>query len=106
MGKIGIDATIFLGLHSNNEAQRISTKNFFVSNLSNELYFTYEQIAICDTVIWSLHHSLQSQYYPFMDCIHTVLPFKRFGYSRRTFELLPIESGLNFTDILTCASTL
>jgi hypothetical protein len=104
MNKIGIDATVFLGLHSDNDAQRIAAKNFFVKNLSNELYVTYEQVAICDTVIWTFSHALQSQYYPFMDYVHTVLPFKRIAYSRRTFELLPVESKLGFTDVLTCAS--
>jgi len=105
MDKIGIDATVFLGLHSKNEAQRIATKNFFVNNLASEMFITYEQIAICDTVIWSFNHEIQSRYYPFMDHLHTVVPFKRIAYSRLTFTLLPKESQFNFTDLLTYASS-
>ena len=48
-----IDASVFLGMHSPNEAIRIACKNFFVRRLNRSIVMSLEQVGKCDDVIWS-----------------------------------------------------
>ncbi|SAI73097.1 Uncharacterised protein [Bordetella ansorpii] len=42
---------------------------------------TYEQIGICDAVIWGQDRHTQDLYYPFMDRLHTDMAIQRGGYT-------------------------
>lgn len=103
MEKICIDATVFLGLNSKKEAERIATKNFFVGHFQSELYMSYEQVAVCDNTIWTRSHAEQSLYFPFMDFLMTELRLIRKPYSEQTLRLMEKNSNLSFTERLTCA---
>jgi hypothetical protein len=103
MSRVCIDATFFLGLNSANEPERIATKNFLVEHLDCKLYMSYEQVGICDNLIWSYDHYKQNLYFPFMDYFMAEAKMIRKPYSEQTFQLMEREDTLCFTERLTCA---
>ena len=95
MKRYCIDASVFLGMNADDEVTRISCKNFFIENSDAEIFMSFEQIGLCDNVIWSYSFDLQALYYPFMDLFHTVMPIKRLPYTDQT--LLNLAENINLT---------
>lgn len=98
-----IDASIFLGMNSNDENIRISCKNFFIENINAEILMNFEQVGLCDHVIWSFPFELQCVYYPFMDLFHSTMPIKRLPYTNHTFAGISDIHNLSLTDKLNIA---
>lgn len=88
-----IDASIFLGMHSEDEIIRINCKNFFVKRIDKEIYMSLETIGKCDDIIWKFSRKLQDLYYPFMDRIHTIMKIKRIPYTYK--EIANIKTKIN-----------
>lgn len=77
-----IDATVFLGMHHRDEITRNSCLSFFQSHFtSDRVRMNYEQIGICDAVIWQQSRQSQDIYYPFMDLLHSEMKIHRVGYT-------------------------
>ncbi|HKJ00514.1 MAG TPA: DUF6190 family protein [bacterium] len=76
-----VDADMFLGMHSIQDSVRIACKNLFVQRLWIGVAMTLEQIGICDDVVWGFSRHVQSEYYPFMDTLHSVMAARRVPYS-------------------------
>ncbi|MGI8467014.1 MAG: DUF6190 family protein [Pyrinomonadaceae bacterium] len=94
MERFCIDASVFLGMNSNNENIRVSCKNFFIKNLNAEIFMNFEQVGLCDDVIWSFPFELQTAYYPFMDLFHSIMPIKRLPYTTHTLSGISNDSSL------------
>lgn len=102
MERFCIDASVFLGMNSSDERIRVSCKNFFIENQNAEILMNFEQIGLCDHVIWSFPFELQSVYYPFMDLFHSVMPLRRYSYTEHT--LCSISGrGISLSDKLNIA---
>ncbi len=102
MANLFVDAALFLGMHSADEALRIRSKNFFVKHLdcgkslsmplststsmSTSMSMSLEQVGLCDDVIWRHARAVQDAYYPFMDCLHTRLQMQRLPVSAADVE--------------------
>lgn len=82
-----IDAALFLGMHSDDDALRIACKAFFVSHLDGRVVMSLEEVGRCDDVIWGYSRELQDLYYPFMDHLHTVMDISRQGYDQADVRL-------------------
>ncbi len=77
-----IDATAFLGMHHRDEMTRNTSLSFFQSHFTSDcVRMNYEQIGICDAVIWQQSRQSQDIYYPFMDLLHTEMKIHRVGYT-------------------------
>ena len=76
-----IDASFFLGMHDGNERHRLKSLAYFSRHLSGQPRMNYEQIGICDAVIWTQRREVQDLYYPFMDRLHTDMAIQRSGYT-------------------------
>ncbi|MBA3486422.1 MAG: hypothetical protein H0T88_04400 [Lysobacter sp.] len=77
-----IDASVFLGMHHRDEMTRNSSLSFFQSHFkSHRVRMNYEQIGICDAVIWQQSREAQDIYYPFMDLLHSEMKIHRVGYT-------------------------
>jgi Family of unknown function (DUF6190) len=76
-----VDASLFLGMHSIQDSVRIACKNLFVQRLWEGVAMTLEQIGMCDDVVWGFSRQVQSDYYPFMDTLHSVMAARRVSYS-------------------------
>lgn len=76
-----IDATFFLGMHDSDESLRSLSLGYFTSHLSQRPCMNYEQIGICDAVIWLQSREIQDCYYPFMDRLHSDMAIQRRGYA-------------------------
>jgi hypothetical protein len=101
--KIFIDATMFLGMHSQNEQRRIATKNFFVTNYSKTIYMTLEDVGLCDDEVWQHERDIQDAYYPFMDRIHTLMQIERIPYATSNFTG-DSKSELSLSEQLLCST--
>jgi hypothetical protein len=75
-----VDASVFLGMHSADEASRRACKNFFVARFERRVAMSFEQIGLCDDFVWRHSRELQDLYYPFMDCLHSMMKFDRRPY--------------------------
>ncbi|MFB7513652.1 DUF6190 family protein [Streptomyces sp. NPDC056144] len=99
-----IDAALFLGMHSADEAVRIAAKAFFVQRLDGRVVMSLEQVGRCDDVIWGYSRELQDVYYPFMDVLHTVMDISREPYDpadvRLALDDSAVPAHLPFTDRL------
>jgi len=95
-----IDATTFLAMHSSDETKRIAAKNFFIENYTNTLYMTFEDVGMCDDIIWQYDRTAQDLYYPFMDRLHTVIHIKRIPYASKIMGDLKLLAELNLQDNL------
>jgi hypothetical protein len=82
-----LDATVFLGMHSEDAEIRQSCKSFFVERLSRTIVMSLEQVGLCDDVIWRHDRRLQDLYYPFMDTLHSVMDIRRVPYTEQDVRL-------------------
>ena len=48
---------------------------------------SWEQIGRCDDIVWSYARDIQDAYYPFMDVLHSTMPFHRAPYGADDLEL-------------------
>lgn len=90
-----IDASFFLGMHDGDEARRRRSLAYFTRHLSSKPRMNYEQIGICDAVIWTKSRAVQDLYYPFMDRLHSDMPILRSGYSYDEIKLALSHPELN-----------
>jgi Family of unknown function (DUF6190) len=77
-----LDATTFLGMHHVDATLRRRSLGLFTRMFHGRVYMNYEQVGICDAVIWKQSRAVQDTYYPFMDLLHSVMAIVRGGYSR------------------------
>ena len=89
-----IDASVFLGMHSEEENIRIKCKNFFVKRMKKEIIMSFETIGECDHIIWGFSRLHQNSYYPFMDRLHTIMKIKRIPYGLKEVNLMSIDKNL------------
>jgi hypothetical protein len=82
-----IDAGFFLGMHDGDDDRRMKSLAYFVGQLSSKPRMNYEQIGICDAVIWKLDRRTQDLYDPFMDRLHSDMAIERSGYCRDEIEM-------------------
>lgn len=78
-----IDASLFLGMHHGDRVIRTRSLDFFHGHFTIGARMNFEQIGICDSVIWRQPRETQDDYYPFMDVLHTDMTFVRQGYETR-----------------------
>ncbi len=81
------DATVFLGMHDQDELIRQRSLGFFRSYFTRQVWMNFEQVGICDAVIWRQRREVQDLYYPFMDRLHSDMQIVRGGYSTRELDL-------------------
>jgi len=103
MKQFCIDASVFLGMNSNDEIVRVSCKNFFIENQDSVILMSFEQIGVCDNIIWSCTFEQQIMYYPFMDLLHTIMPIKRFAFTVKTLNNLKENKAIPLTARLNVA---
>jgi hypothetical protein len=92
-----IDATVFMGMHSEDQAIRRACKRFFVSRLTGSVTMSWEQVGRCDDLVWGYSRAVQDAYYPFMDVLHTEMTIVRTGYTEEDADrafTLPELAGL------------
>ncbi|MFJ4872790.1 DUF6190 family protein [Streptomyces sp. NPDC088757] len=88
-----VDAALFMGMHSEDDAVRHAAKAFFIGRLAageaGRVVMSWEQVGRCDDLVWGYDRKTQDEYYPFMDVLHTDLAVERIGYEeadvRRAF---------------------
>lgn len=79
-----VDASLFMGMHAQDEAIRVACKNFFVDRFAGEgVAMSLEQVGRCDALVWRYQREQQDAYYPFMDVLHTDMTIERIGYAER-----------------------
>ncbi|MEU1227232.1 DUF6190 family protein [Streptomyces sp. NPDC005828] len=94
-----IDATLFMGMHSTDDAVRTGSKAFFAGRLAagdaGRVVMNWEQVGRCDDLVWGYERKIQDEYYPFMDVLHTDLAIDRVPYDeddlRRAFTTPALE---------------
>ncbi|MCT2594720.1 DUF6190 family protein [Streptomyces sp. N2-109] len=110
-----IDATLFMGMHSKDDAVRLAAKAFFTGHLDGSVRLSWEQVGRCDDLVWGFSRAEQDAYYPFMDVLHTDMDIVRTGYDetdvRRAFtapELaaLPAHERLLLAQVINHGGTL
>lgn len=92
-----VDASVFLGMHHQDNHLRRSALAFFASYYRRGVRMNFEQVGICDAIIWQQPRDVQDAYYPFMDRLHSDMAILREGYGRQELELYardPQMSGL------------
>lgn len=72
-----VDATVFLGMHHRDDELRRRSLGLFCSFFTRKVRMNYEQVGICDAVIWQQSREVQDLYYPFMDRLHTDMKILR-----------------------------
>jgi hypothetical protein len=82
-----IDASVFLGMHHQDGLIRQRSLGFFRSYFTGQVRMNFEQVGICDAVIWRQRREVQDLYYPFMDRLHSDMQIVREGYSARELNL-------------------
>jgi hypothetical protein len=78
--EIYVDAALFMGMNSTDEATRIACKSFFAARLNDRVVMSLEQVGRCDDIVWRFPREVQDAYYPFMDNLHTDMSIERRGY--------------------------
>jgi hypothetical protein len=106
-----IDASLFMGMHAEDETVRVACKNFFVEQLSGggRIVMSLEQVGRCDAIVWRRDRAEQDDYYPFMDVLHTELAIDRIPYQEpdiKTALSTPELADLDLTDRLTVGMAL
>ncbi|WP_328945476.1 DUF6190 family protein [Streptomyces sp. NBC_00250] len=94
-----IDATLFMGMHSEDDGVRLAAKAFFAGRLAageaGGVVMSWEQVGRCDDLVWGYERGVQDDYYPFMDVLHTDLAIERAAYEeadvRRAFTTPELE---------------
>lgn len=89
-----IDASVFLGMHHSNDVIKEQSIKFFHSYFQKSVRMNYEQIGLCDAVIWEQNRSVQDSYYPFMDVLHTDMKIIRNGYHFDDIAIASSDSKL------------
>lgn len=89
-----IDATFFLGMHATDAQLRGQSLAYFTQNLNSRPRMNYEQIGICDAVIWQCSRAVQDSYYPFMDRLHSDMAIQRGGYTKAEVAMSLARSDL------------
>lgn len=89
-----IDATAFMGMHHGDERVRQLSLGFFRSQAQRRVHMNFEQIGICDAVVWRQARDVQDAYYPFMDLLHSQMPIQRGGYTERVLSRASTEPAL------------
>lgn len=80
-GDCYVDASLFLGMHAEDETIRVACKNFFVARFAGGgVAMSLEQVGRCDALVWRYERALQDAYYPFMDVLHTDMTIERVPY--------------------------
>ena len=82
-----VDATVFLGMHHQDRLIRRRSLGFFRSCFARKVRMNFEQIGICDAVIWRQRREVQDLYYPFMDRLHSDMQIVREGYQARELTI-------------------
>ena len=82
-----VDATVFLGMHHRDPVIRQHSLGFFRGHYSHQVWMNFEQVGICDAVIWRQRREVQDAYYPFMDRLHSDMQIMREGYHMRELDL-------------------
>ncbi|SDH03192.1 hypothetical protein SAMN05216603_105184 [Pseudomonas benzenivorans] len=111
-----IDASVFLGMHHANDLIRRRSLAFFRSHFERRARMNFEQVGICDAIIWRQPRRVQDVYYPFMDLLHSDMQILREGYAfaelelarnhRQLQELRPEQALLAAQVLLSAAGTL
>ncbi|HWL98877.1 MAG TPA: DUF6190 family protein [Nocardioidaceae bacterium] len=104
-----VDASLFMGMHAEDEAVRRACKNFFVERLSASVVMSLEQVGQCDALVWRYSRAEQDDYYPFMDALHTEMAIHRIGYGQADLDVAlsaPELAELDFADRLTVGMVL
>src|ERR687896_571064 len=108
--ELHIDASLFLGMHAENDKVRVGCKNFFVERLSDgAVVMSLEQVGRCDAIVWCRGRAEQDDYYPFMDVLHTDMGIDRVPYEERDIKVAlstPELADLNLPDRLTMGMVL
>lgn len=89
-----VDSSVFLGMHAAEDSLRRSCKSFFVSAMLCPLAMGYEEVARCDDVVWSKPRSVQDDYYPFMDRLHTDLSIRRLALCQSDIDVAGTDRRL------------
>ena len=82
-----IDATLFMGMHSKDNAVRLTCKAFFADRIADKVVMSWEQVGRCDDLVWGYQRAVQDAYYPFMDNLHTDMSITRISYSENDVHL-------------------
>ena len=102
-GGVFVDTSVFMGMHSEDEAVRVACKNLFVEQFAGGVAMSLEHIGRCDDVVWAFPRSVQDAYYPFMDRLHSTMALRRVAYTREDLRRaeqdtrianLPVFDGL------------
>jgi hypothetical protein len=110
-----IDASLFMGMHSQREATRLACKAFFVERLGVGAVMSLEHVGRCDDVVWQFTREVQDVYYPFMDNLHTDMRISRQPYqeedlrtalSSKLLEGLPLFDRLMLAMVINRGGTL
>ncbi|MCF4997214.1 hypothetical protein GIW70_06490 [Pseudomonas syringae] len=81
-----IDATVFMGMHHGDPDLRARSLGFFNNFYQRQVLMSFDQIGICDAIIWKKSRHLQDAYYPFMDVLHSEMDIQRQGYSDQVLK--------------------
>ncbi|UZJ57843.1 DUF6190 family protein [Pseudomonas sp. KU26590] len=90
-----IDATVFMGMHHQNQAIRDRSLAFFTQRYHSEVRMSFSQIGVCDAIIWKKARTLQDVYYPFMDVLHSDMNILRAGYSNAALNRAANSASLS-----------
>jgi hypothetical protein len=82
-----IDASVFMGMHAQDDATRRACMSFMVDRFDAGVVISWEQIGRCDDIVWSRARDVQDAYYPFMDVLHSTMPFTRRPYDADDLEV-------------------
>jgi hypothetical protein len=82
-----VDASVFLGMHHHDDVIRDCSLGFFRGHYAHRVWMSYEQVGICDAVIWRQARAIQDLYYPFMDRLHSDMQIVREGYRAEELDL-------------------
>lgn len=89
-----VDASLFLGMHSEDESMREACKGFFAARITGSVVMSWEQVGRCDDLVWSYPRGVQDAYYPFMDVLHTDMEIRRSGYDDEDLRAASAVAGL------------
>ncbi len=97
--KIFIDASLFMGMHSNDEKIRNQSLSVMSEQFSKCIYMNLEQVGMCDEVVWRYSRNIQDDYYPFMDILHSEMDITRIGYCSADIARLNKDRRLSETSL-------
>jgi hypothetical protein len=101
-----IDASVFMGMHARDETTRVACVSFMAERFEAGVAMSWEQVGRCDDIVWGYDRDVQDAYYPFMDVLHSTMPFTRRPYDVCDLELALRDrrlAGLPLHEALTVA---